>query len=194
MSANALPNPRRVVVSNLSGSTPDHAEPAVGVAVDELKPELIFGGMFGKVIVNTEASFPADNSAPIRDAASSVPGSGIVLPGGANIYYLDLAPQMTSPMHRTPSTDYLVLLNGTATLLTPPAAFNVADGKGTYDEVQETVIHPGEVVVQRGAMHAWANRTDEWVRFLGVVLDAKPQQVEIGEGKVTEPLAESWLQ
>jgi hypothetical protein len=32
--------------------------------------------------------------------------------------------------------------------------FDVEDGKGTYKETLETVCKPGEVVVQRGSMHA----------------------------------------
>lgn len=35
-----------------------------------------------------------------RPHLDTVPGSGIVLPGGANIYYLDLAPHSDSPMVR----------------------------------------------------------------------------------------------
>lgn len=35
-----------------------------------------------------------------RPSLDTVPGSGIVLPGGANIYYLDLAPHSDSPMVR----------------------------------------------------------------------------------------------
>ena len=108
-------------------------------------------------------------------------GSGIVLPGGANIYYLDLAPHSDSPMvsieppspttahktrdnrltgvvlplqHRTPSTDYVIVLRGELTVVTPAAAFDVVDGKGSYGKVEETVARAGDVVVQRGSMHA----------------------------------------
>lgn len=56
--------------------------------------------------------------------------------------------------HRTVSTDYVVVQEGTLTLLTPEGPFNVADGKGTYSKVRETVCKPGDVIAQRGAMHA----------------------------------------
>lgn len=35
-----------------------------------------------------------------RPQLDNVPGSGIVIPGGANIYYLDLAPHSASPIVR----------------------------------------------------------------------------------------------
>lgn len=45
-----------------------------------------------------------------RPALDTVPGSGIVMPGGANIYYLDLAPGAASGMVRPPSATYLPFL------------------------------------------------------------------------------------
>lgn len=51
-------------------------------------------------------------------------------------------------------TDYVIVLKDTVTVLSPPAPFDVADGKGLYTELAETVAHEGDVVVQRGAMHA----------------------------------------
>ncbi len=81
---------------------------------------------------------------------------GIVLPGGLNMYYIDLAPNTEGTMHRTTSTDYLVLISGTLSLLTPSAQpYHVKDGKATYGEPVETVCHPGDVVAQRGMMHAY---------------------------------------
>jgi hypothetical protein len=80
---------------------------------------------------------------------------GIVLPGGLNMYYLDLAPHTEGTMHRTTSTDYLVLLSGNLSLMTPaPEAYRVQDGKSTHGEPVETICRPGDVVAQRGMMHA----------------------------------------
>ena len=83
---------------------------------------------------------------------------GIVLPGGLNMYYIDLAPNTEGTMHRTTSTDYLVLLSGKLSLMTPAAEpYQVKDGKATYgsEDVVETVCHAGDVVAQRGMMHAY---------------------------------------
>lgn len=76
------------------------------------------------------------------------------MPGGLNMYYLDVAPNTEGVMHRTTSTDYLVVLQGSLSLLTPPDPFNVVDGQGTYSELTETICQPGDVVLQRGIMHA----------------------------------------
>lgn len=132
---------------------------------------------------------------------NTVPGSGIVMPGGANIYYLDFAPGAQNPMvrlhgptfskttsrslslsdtnidqlvplfrfvyfgpwnvdeggqqHRTLSTDYVVVIKGTLTVLAPPPeSFDVTeDGKGSYTEMVEAVAREGDIVVQRGSLH-----------------------------------------
>ncbi|KAK2605423.1 hypothetical protein N8I77_008260 [Diaporthe amygdali] len=190
--ASSLPNPRRLLVSNQANSTAlDQAEPGVEVLVDSLEPTTVLPGMM-RALVATHTAIPTSNEEAGRPALNTAPGSGIVMPGGANIYYLDLAPNTDSAMHRTPSTDYVIVLHGELTVVTPPAAFDVVDGKGSYAKVEETVARAGDVVVQRGCMHALANRTGEWVRLMGIVLAAEPVKVEAaGE---TKELGELWLQ
>lgn len=63
-------------------------------------------------------------------------------------------PWAFSFQHRTTSTDYAIVLQGELTVATPPAAFDVVEGKGSYGKVEETVARAGDVVVQRGCMHA----------------------------------------
>lgn len=58
------------------------------------------------------------------------------------------------PQHRTPSTDYVIVLRGELTVVTPPAAFDVVEGKGSYSKTEETIARAGDVVVQRGCMHS----------------------------------------
>lgn len=60
-------------------------------------------------------------------------------------------------MHRTESVDYGVVISGEIVLL--------------LDE-DEIVLQPGDVVVQRGTIHAWANRSDTVCRMLFVLTDA----------------------
>jgi hypothetical protein len=55
--------------------------------------------------------------------------------------------------HRTVSTDYGVVMEGTPTYITPAVPFNVADGKGDYGKTEETTFKRGDVVIQRGQMH-----------------------------------------
>lgn len=59
-------------------------------------------------------------------------------------------------MHRTESIDYGVVLEGQIVLL--------------LDE-EEVVLNPGDLVVQRGTIHAWTNRTDQITRMLFILVD-----------------------
>lgn len=61
-----------------------------------------------------------------------------------------------SLMHRTETLDYGILVQGELWLM--------------MDE-GETLIRPGDVVVQRGTNHAWSNRTEEMARIVFVLMD-----------------------
>jgi hypothetical protein len=73
-------------------------------------------------------------------------------------------------MHRTPSIDYNIIVKGEATLITP-------DGNGG---TVETLAKPGDVVVQRGTLHAW-RAGPEGVRWICVLISA--ERVEGEDGK-----------
>ena len=61
-------------------------------------------------------------------------------------------------MHRTETIDYGIVISGEITL--------VLD-KGTAD------LKAGDVVIQRGTNHAWANRSDKPCRMLFILVDGK---------------------
>ena len=77
--------------------------------------------------------------------------------GGVMVRYTEQAPGAESPMHRTETLDVGVVLEGETWLL--------------LDDGSETRMGPGDVVVQRGTNHAWANRSDRPVRMLFVLID-----------------------
>ncbi|KAK0391370.1 hypothetical protein NLU13_0871 [Sarocladium strictum] len=89
--------------------------------------------------------------------------SGIVKQGGTLLRYVDLHPNDTTPMHRTSSLDYGILISGSLECL--------------LDSGESRTIYPGDVLVQRGTNHQWNNNTDKWVRILFVVTDAAPLDV-----------------
>ena len=60
-------------------------------------------------------------------------------------------------MHRTETVDVGVVLEGETWLL--------------LDDGSETKVGVGDAVVQRGTNHAWANRSDQPVRMLFVMID-----------------------
>ena len=80
-------------------------------------------------------------------------------PDGSNVRIVHMPPGTRSPMHRTESLDYGVVLEGEVTL--------VLDGGS------DTKVGPGELVVQRGTNHAWENRTDGATRVLFVMVGAR---------------------
>lgn len=55
--------------------------------------------------------------------------------------------------HRTSTTDYNIFLTGSMVLITPDEAYDPAN-PGVEGKLRETICHPGDVVVQRGTMHA----------------------------------------
>ena len=71
----------------------------------------------------------------------------------------DSMPVRHPGMHRTHSVDYGIVLSGEIDMLVDE------------DEVHLTA---GDVVIQRGTNHAWANRGTKPCRIAFVLIDAKP--------------------
>lgn len=61
-------------------------------------------------------------------------------------------------MHRTETIDYGIVLEGEITLI-------VDEG--------ETVVRAGDIVVQRGTNHGWANRSEKNCRIAFILIDGK---------------------
>lgn len=61
-------------------------------------------------------------------------------------------------MHRTQTVDYGIVLEGELTLIVDRG---------------ETVIKPGDIVIQRGTNHAWANRTNSVCRVAFILIDGQ---------------------
>jgi quercetin dioxygenase-like cupin family protein len=78
-------------------------------------------------------------------------------PGGVTVRFTEMAAGAEAPMHRTETLDVGVVLEGEAWLL--------------LDDGSETRVGRGDVVVQRGTNHSWANRSDEPNRMMFVMID-----------------------
>ena len=61
-------------------------------------------------------------------------------------------------MHRTETVDYAVILEGELTLIL---------------DQEDVVLRAGDVVIQRGTSHSWANRSDKPCRILFVLIDGQ---------------------
>jgi quercetin dioxygenase-like cupin family protein len=119
-------------------------------------------GISGCDIWSTDA-MPADNSNESEAAQRkgfvtryNYVGSG----QGTVVRITQLEPNGAKFMHRTETVDYAILLSGTCDL-------ELDDGK---------VLHlaAGDVVVQRGTMHAWVNNGPGPCVFAFILIDAKP--------------------
>jgi quercetin dioxygenase-like cupin family protein len=115
----------------------------------------------------------------LHEAFASAPPAPLSNKSGAIFCVVDLPPQGPSfrPfMHRGECIEYVAVISGTA-----EAWLEGNDGKG---EIK--MLKPGDVVVQRGTMHAWRNPGDEWCRVAVWLLPALP--VQVGDVVLTQNL------
>ncbi|TGO33090.1 hypothetical protein BHYA_0267g00070 [Botrytis hyacinthi] len=117
------------------------------------------------------SEFPVDMSSN-KDISSytnylSAP-PGLMVPGGTVLRVVDMEPGLLSPMHRTTSLDYGVVIEGEVEL--------VLDGG------EKKILKRGDICVQRATAHAWRNCSEtEWARMLYVLTEAKPVIGEDGK-------------
>lgn len=113
-------------------------------------------------LIWTTPTVPADNNDPTDGATRD---AGLTLHGGSVIRVVDLAPGRESPMHRSNSIDYGVLISGELEL--------------ELDGGHKTRLAPGDIVVQRGTNHLWRNPSaTEWCRIVFVLIEAAPVRIE----------------
>ncbi|KAF2021430.1 hypothetical protein BU24DRAFT_487854 [Aaosphaeria arxii CBS 175.79] len=131
-------------------------------------PNALFG------LAYTTQGFPVDLNndkdieayAPKLDAAP-----GLVVSDGTVLRFVDIAPGHLSPMHRTVSLDYGVVIEGEIELV--------------LDSGETRQMSRGDVAIQRGTMHAWRNKSaTEWARMMYVLQPCKP--VVVGETELKE--------
>src|SRR5262249_30231465 len=70
----------------------------------------------------------------------------------------EFPPGVVSPVHRTQSADYGIVVEGEMVLVLDDS---------------ETVLRHGDVVVQRGTSHRWENRSGAVARMVFVLVDAE---------------------
>jgi quercetin dioxygenase-like cupin family protein len=91
-------------------------------------------------------------------------------PGGSTVRVIDFLPASQdgtrSPMHRTRTVDYGIVLEGEMVLILTDS---------------EVPLKAGDIVIQRGTDHAWENRSDHLARMAFILLDGEfaPELLEI---------------
>lgn len=160
---NGLPAINRVITTH---------NPAAEAIFDTSIPDpikwqqLAEGARFG--LAYTSNTIPVDLSSdlPAYQASLTTNPPGVMIPGGTVLRYVDMPPNALSPMHRTVSLDYGVVLEGEVWLV--------------LDSGEEKLLRRGDVAVQRGTNHAWRNGSStEWARMLYVLQEA--EEVKVGE-------------
>jgi len=95
----------------------------------------------------------------------------ITIPGGTACRTVDFPPGYTSPMHRTPSCDFGIVIEGEVELV--------------LDSGETRLLKRGDVAVQRGTNHAWHNTSkDSWARMFYVLQSA--EKVVVGDKALEE--------
>ena len=114
-------------------------------------------------VIWTTESFPVNNTGDEDGGAREV---GTTLNNGTVFRVVEFAPGVAPRNHRTDSIDYAVVVSGEIDM-----------------EIDDSVVHlkAGDVVVQRGTIHNWANRGTAPCTIAFVLIDAKPVEID---GKV----------
>jgi quercetin dioxygenase-like cupin family protein len=150
---------RRIVTGH------DENGKAIFRSVDELQPEVIKTGDAAFALIWSTAEVPVDLN---DETDGSKRDTGLTLNSGSVIRVVDMLPGGESPMHRTNSIDYGIVLSGCVEL-------ELDDG------VVET-CNTGDVIVQRGTIHLWRNPSDsEICRIIFVLTEAEGPYLHDGQ-------------
>jgi len=84
---------------------------------------------------------------------------GMPTPGGTLLKVLDIAPGTKPLMHKTATLDYVFVLEGEIVML--------------LDDGAEVCMRAGDIMIQRGTLHGWTNRSAAPCRVAFVLVDAR---------------------
>jgi len=149
LSDSGLPSIQRVVTGH------DANGRAVFRSEDVTPTKVIPSGDASFLLVWTTATVPADNN---DETDGRYREAGLTLEGGSVIRVVDMLPGKESPMHRTNSIDYGIVLEGEIEL--------------ELDDGAKRTVRRGGIIVQRGTNHLWRNTTDKPCRIAFVLIEA----------------------
>lgn len=170
--SNHLRSPSRYVTGHRADGT-SVFEHAMG----EKPPVEKFGGDMQIAFCYGTQGFPVDLSDRkdiqiYQDFIKKPPG--ILVPNGSAARIIDFAPGYTTPMHRSMSINYNVVIEGEVEVL--------------LDSGESRILKRGDTLVQRAINHAWRNTSEtEWARITAVVLPVQEFSVGGQDIKATSP-------
>ncbi|OYX25142.1 MAG: cupin [Flavobacteriales bacterium 32-35-8] len=146
---------RRIV----TGHSPEGT--AIFTSDEEFETVIIPTGDAAMATIWTTASVPADCNDETDGAKRD---AGTTLKGGSVIRIVDMLPGASSPLHRTDSIDYGIVISGEIEL-------------ELENEVSKK-IGPGQIIIQRGTLHKWRNPSEtEVCRIVFLLIEAKPYEI-----------------
>ncbi|GEL11011.1 Cupin domain-containing protein [Flavobacterium glycines] len=146
---------RRVVTGH------NHEGTAVFTSDEVFEPQIIPTGDAAMATIWTTATVPADCNDETDGAKRD---AGTTLKGGSVIRIVDMLPGASSPLHRTDSIDYGIVISGEIEL-------------ELENEISKK-MGAGAIIVQRGTLHKWRNPSEtEVCRIVFVLIEAKAYEI-----------------
>ncbi|KAJ9479592.1 Cupin_2 domain-containing protein [Pseudozyma hubeiensis] len=108
--------------------------------------------------------WPIDNQTPADGATKPTFSGKSHNDNGSVVRFVDMPPNACSPMHRTQTLDYGIVIFGEVEL--------------ELDGGEKRTLKPGDTCIQRGTNHLWRNNTDKWVRIAFVLIHSKPVVID----------------
>lgn len=143
------------------------------VVLESERIESMPGAQSAAFWVTTDEIPVNDNNVCNDGVKRMIDDFGLVRPSGIDLRSTDLDPGAATPMHRTSSLDYNILISGEVILITE-------DGTETH------LKYPGDTVIQRGTMHAWRNPSETRpARWISVLIVANPPVID-GEALIPQ--------
>jgi quercetin dioxygenase-like cupin family protein len=149
LSDSGLPAVQRLVTGH------DARGRAVFKSEDITPTKMIPSGDASFLLLWTTETVPADNN---DEADGREREAGLTINHGSVIRIVDMLPGQQSPMHRTNSIDYGIIMSGEIEL--------------ELDDGVKKTVREGGIVVQRGTNHLWRNVTDKPCRIAFILIEA----------------------
>lgn len=135
---------------------------AIFTSDEEFETVVIPTGDAAMATIWTTATVPADcndeTDGRLRDA-------GTTLKSGSVIRVVDMMPGASSPMHRTNSIDYGIVISGQIEL--------------ELEHEECKIVEAGGIIVQRGTIHRWRNPSlSKICRIVFVLTEAKAFEID----------------
>jgi quercetin dioxygenase-like cupin family protein len=109
----------------------------------------------------TTATVPADNN---DETDGRLREAGLTIHQGSVIRVVDMLPGGASPMHRSNSIDYGIVISGKVEL--------------ELDDGEKTVLGTGDICIQRGTIHLWRTVGDAPCRIIFILTQAAAYEHE----------------